>query len=311
MQRHFDRDLARLSKGVDRAGKHAQQADQTIKALEKSVTSLLDQLHEEFQEAIQCLKHLQRLPDHFKDLEEAIQRQFETSFTRQFESQVIDRQGKVIVHQSRIEALERYLTTRQRQLSEQLERVQERYSRLLSEVAENNTARRKAMDSHAYALLEEVYPDQVQARFSHISLPLYPYLGRSAALLNAFEALEQAVVEYLDDYRRAVEEAASLVHASLPVGRYVLDVYAVEIEDMETGRRRLELRVGDDAAELPAALYERLESTVRGLAGRREIPHLGEEDRQKLAAFLADRGVCAEEVARLRGEEIGHLGLAG
>ncbi|MGD2113718.1 MAG: hypothetical protein PVG07_01595 [Acidobacteriota bacterium] len=309
-------DLSSISKDSSVAREHSVRADQGIKALETSFEQLYGILHAQFTTVIERLEHLQKLPDLFEGLEQTIHREFETSFLHQFEGQILGHQGRVLGNRSRIEAYERLVERKREQLGRELGRVRERYGELLRTVATHNETRRRSLDSHAYELIERVYPAEIQERFSHVSLPAYEYLAahasesalvRNQVFVAAVKSLREAVSRFLDQYRTAKAELRSWLAEDLEPGRYTLGLTVAEIEDRTTGERRFEIR-DRSGRRLPEEAEERVAVFLRGSADRFRGDRLSGTERSELAELLEARGVPREELDRFRSDPILSLG---
>jgi|GEM_PF-1469018 len=317
LRKNVRQDLSSISKDSSVAREHAVRADQGIKALEHSFGQLYNLLHEQFRSVIGRLEYLEKLPDLFQGLEKTIQAEFETSFLHQFEAQILAHQGRVLGNRSRIEAYENLVQRKKDQLKQELERVRERYRELLRTVAENNEKRRRSLDNHAYELIEQVYPSEIQERFSNISLPAYEYLAahasesalvRNQAFMDVLHGLRDSVSRFLEQYRDAKAELRSWLNEDLAPGRYVLGLYLAEVENQETGERRFEIRdrLGN---RLPPEVEERVTSLLRVSGDRFRHGPLGENEREKLAEKLGERGVPREEIDRFTSDPVHSLAV--
>jgi len=314
----LDSKIAHLTREIERARQHAQRTDQGIDALQASFKNLYSLLHEQFQVIIRQLQSLEELPDLFGHLEEAIQVQFRISVLRQFEAQVMAHQAAIVANEHRIQALKEFLEKKRIQFEADTQRIKERYDNLLSQVAENNKSRRAMLDSHAYSLLEQVFPSQVQSKITNISLPSYNYLAahasesavaRTAALLDAFKSVEETIGEFLARRYMATSDIENWIDAERKEGYYAIPAWVVEIEDTETGKKRVEIRFPKGFEKLPVDMRDKLEAYVRGNIGASRREPLGDVEKEALANYLMDEhNVIEGEANRFRSSPVARVG---
>jgi len=285
--------------------------DQQLDALKISFENLYGLLQDNFNILIRQSKALDEMPALFQNLEQVIQNQFEMGFLRQFEVTIMSHQAEILAEQSRIEALQGFLNGKQAQLEESLANLQKRYGELLGQVSDNNQERRHKLDSHAYDLLEQVYPGLIQERFSNISLPSYSYLAahasecaqaRTAGLMEGFKAAEQAVRAFLEDGQDFYAGLQNMISTDVRPGHYRLKVYAIEVEDRETGERSLRFRIAGQEEDLPEDLQQALKDAVAGkMHDGPDSENLSAEDARQLCREMHGAyKLCPEELSRLK-----------
>ena len=293
---------------------YSPKTDQQLDGIKKSFLALFDFLEKNFNTMINQTGVLKEMPAMFSHLEKVIQNQFEMSFLQQFEATIMSHHAEALSDETKIEALQSFLEKTREHLEESLNSVRERYKKLLTQVAENNSNRRQELDNHAYALLQEVYPSQIQDRFSNISVPAYSYLSahaiecaqaRTAGLINAFKQVRQEVEEFLAAYRNAVSQIEAMVHHDISPGSYRVSFKVVEVEDINTGKKRLVFQCGNGDSDLPEKTRTAIEHSVAKRFNRLNKTPIAGNTLAKLSEELKSKHrVCHIEIERLAGDNI-------
>jgi len=248
--------------------------DQTIQSLKRSFIELFGILNSNTKVLVEQTGALKHLPEMVDDLKDVMRTQFELSFLHQLQAVIHSKQADILTDQCRIDALQRFLEDKKRQLAEDHERIQERYNKLFQEVADNNLERRRQLDSHAYELVEKKWPEEVQAKFSHVSLPSFYYLAahasecaqaRTDALLESLKRTGVTIEQFLEGVQATKEQLERLMAHDRSPGVYHLPVRLLELEDEATGERRVKVVLSDLCGEIESDLLSRLEATVETL----------------------------------------------
>ncbi len=298
-----------------------QKMDHTIHALQISFENLYRILHEKLEKISGQLVTIEKVPGMLKQLQETMVGQFELAFLRAFEAQIVSQMSGVLANENRIKALGTFLNEKHAQLETNCQRVAGRYDQLLDKLAENNKERRKKLDSHAYELLERIYPHQVQPAFDQVVQPFYSFLSahavdasraRTNALGEAFARLCDDVREFQAERDRTYETIGKWLIKDWAEGAYELRVRVVETEDIATGRRSVEIMPLEGGESLPPAVREAIrKQTLEAVRdAKREALAPGEID--ALAAALRTQGGTTDgEIERLRRDRPQWIGSNG
>jgi hypothetical protein len=258
------------------------------------------------------LESLTQLPQMIASLQHTVASQFQQLFAHEVEVAAGSRLASMQAAERKRDAARGALAERQARLSEDRERLSRRYGELLTQIAADCEFRVRQLDSHAFDIVEQAYPRQVQRRFELDSTPavklLAEHADESAAArtlclgekLAALEgALENARAE-LADFQTEVRQLAT--PDSPAVGWYRLPCLFVELEDSATGERRVEVLLdeapGLDALgpEIGARVRERLDRSLGTASSRALTP----EDVSLLSEAMAAAGATPEDVQDFR-----------
>lgn len=142
-----------------------------LDAVKKSTETISNILTKHIQEIIKPLQVLFDLPELIKNLRETITENFNNLFTSNIESDVLNRQAIIKVTESKTGFIKTYIEKKQRLASEAVEVIKKDYEGYFDELANDQKNFLNQIDSHAYEILEKVYPNQVQEKFSYQSIP--------------------------------------------------------------------------------------------------------------------------------------------
>jgi len=292
---------------------HSPKTDQQLDAMMGSFTTLIRFLQNNFEVLLRHTNAIEQLPTLIKEFERVVHEQFELALAQQFEVKVATHQAEIMADESRLQAVRGSLEQVKLALQEGSQKIQQRYEKLLNQIAEDNLNRRQDLDGHAYELLQATFPDRVQKKFSQISLPAYYYLAahtqdcyqaRTEGLLEAFKAAFQSIEHFLARHQQEVEHLKQLAQAEnsgFAAGTYRLRGWFAEVENLETGEKKLEIRFEPSEANLSSELKDRLLHRIQHMTSSTERENLKEEMQNQLAEQLAATHlVPADEIARFR-----------
>lgn len=313
-------EMARLRSTVSEMGslvrqtnEKTDQIDHGIAAMKLSFENLYRILHSEFEKIIGQLANVERLPELFSSLEKVTAEQFKLSFLRQFEAQIVAQMSGILANQNRIQALEAFLEEKHRGLEEDCKRVAERYDALLEKLRQSNHDRRRQLDSHAYALLEAVYPRQIQPKFESLSLPCYRLLAdhamqssraRSGAIGGALSRVQRAIADHLNRRAEALDALEKWADVARQPGRYSIPFWVVEVEDVKTGRKRLELVPPEGAESIPDEMLQRMLASAEAMARSLPAHPMAPEEREAVVRHLEEKFHSCPSEASIASEAI-------
>jgi hypothetical protein len=220
-----------------------------IDSINKSANSISNWLHNDLRKIIEPLTVLHVVPDLVKDLSITIVKQFTTLFLGQVEADVINRQANIKVSKRKIDSTQNHIHQKEENLNTTIERVNDRYSGLSDQLnVEHETFLRK-LDSHAYEIVEKIYPEQIQNRFSCESLPSISFLSEHAliSVTDRNLCLEQGLddaTKSINSFQDKISQFNNSIYEykcnDVEKGSYYLPYCFVELENNKTEETKLE-----------------------------------------------------------------------
>jgi len=294
-----------------------------IDAIDRATQRISNWLHNDLREIIKPLQSLQSLPDDIGDLKKRLVEQFRKLFVGQVTAEMKAREANIRVGVQKSELVEAHVERKKKQLEESQERIRSRFGRLAKAVSEDHSTDLERLDSHAYRITEQIYPEKVQARFSYESPVFWRALAqhsaksanaRSECLLEGNEKAQSAVSAFLDQ-REAFHEELDRLDCGEKAGRYTLQYWTVTVEDEDTGEERTDVVFPWDLAKsdppVSKATVEALRDAVLGQevsilpdaesGGSTTQSNAGQSLQKQIASHLAeDHGVPSNELQRFK-----------
>lgn len=206
-------------------------------------------LHKDLKQIIEPLAVLHAVPDLLKEVNSTVVNQFTSLFQGQIEADVINRQATIKVLNKKIASTENHIEQKEENLDKTLERINTRYEGLSDQLNKEHETFLKKLDSHAYEIIDRIYYQQVQERFSYDSLPVTSLLA-DHAMVSATDrtiCLDKGFMDAFEQVTNYVEAKQSLADDIIPFqcnelseGIYDLPFCFIETEDRQTGERHLE-----------------------------------------------------------------------
>jgi hypothetical protein len=289
--------------------------DPAIDSIKKTAKRISNWLHEDLKKIIEPIQVLPELTEDIGDFKKRVIEQFGELFAGQVAVEMKAREANIRVAESKAQLVEQHVERKKRQLQEAQERVTERYTRLAEAVAEDHEADLRRLDSHAYRIVENVYPEEIQAKFSHLQPAFWRALAarsvmavnaRSSCLQDGFEASADALARFQHERRRFYQELERHAAGVPSEGRYGLDYWFVQVEDTETGDVRIEVAFEWDLNGTPSPLdpsqEAELKRTLREQVSAQQAKSGGDPSSRsvkELGQRLADTyDVSSDEVER-------------
>lgn len=206
-------------------------------------------LHSDLKKIMEPLAVIKFIPDLIRELKQTIVKQFTGLFTGQIEADVITRQANIKVLNRKIESTDRHMKQKEENLDKTVERIEERYTILTNQLNQEHETFLRKLDSHAYDIVEKIYPAQVQKRFSCDSLPGIDFLAEHARLsvTDRSVCLDQGMNDALREVSAFMEKRQLLYNEleefeclHLDEGTYELPWCFVQLENRETGETKFE-----------------------------------------------------------------------
>ena len=220
-----------------------------IDSISKVSERISNWLHNDLRNIIEPLTVLKFVPDLIKEVRETIVTQFTNLMTGQVETEVINRQATIKVLNRKIVSVQKHVGQKEENMDKTVGRINNRYNLLSDDLNREHETFLKKLDSHAYEIIEKVYPHQVQERFSYDALPCTNFLtehamvsvtDRNACLSKGYEAAEREVSGFLE-LRNIFHGELEEYHCSdLDEGAYDMPFCFVEMENRHTGETKIE-----------------------------------------------------------------------
>lgn len=273
-----------------------------IEAIEKATKRLSNWLHEDLREIIKSLQYLQKLPDEIGDLKKQLVKEFRKLFVGQITAEMKSREANIRVAEEKAELAEQHVERKQEQLEESQERVRKRFEKLAESVSADHKRNLERLDSHAYRITEEIYPEQIQERFSYESPIFWDALAkhsaqaaaaRTGSLAEGGEEAATSVSEFVDAREAFYEELRRLASPEAEPGKYELPYWFVEVENEDTGEQRLDVIFPWDLHDTDPPISDDHEAALRHAARteiKGEVPGrpLTDEERNKVLSRLTE-----------------------
>ena len=282
-----------------------------INSIDRTTQRISNWLHNDFREVIKPLQVLPSLPGILTEVQERLVEQFKMHFSGQVAVEMKSREANITMADRMSQFLAEQVTRKRNLLSEYSNRTKYRYGRMAEEAAQEHEAFLQQLDSHAYRISDDIYPNQIQAKFSYIpevSLDLLARnamesaVARTASLSQARGKASDALREFLSVRRRAYEEIRDF-DSGLEQGHYEISYCYAVFEDFETGEEVVEAVFFRDGIPWSPGEYllERLKDEVRQTieSGTGVSPSLDELS-SALETTRVELGVPPEQVSRFK-----------
>ncbi len=217
-----------------------------ISALREITKGISNWLHEDFKRIIEPLQVLPQIPRLLSEFQTKMVGQFSELFKSQIESLIIAHQANIRVLSKKIELIKSHISKREKQLTEAKKRIIERHKNIRERLIKQHEQYLINLDSHAYKLIEETYPKEIQEKFSYALIPTHNYifahtteaaLARYELIQEKFNSTKDAIQLFLDERTDFYSDLSKIASNSLNAGTYGLPFYFVEVEDTETGEK--------------------------------------------------------------------------
>jgi hypothetical protein len=296
----------------DRMRVDAPETDQAIDALKAAFTSFSKQLEFTTGKMLTSLESLTQLPQMIANLQGTVATQFHELFVHEVKVAAAGRLATMQAAEKKRQAAQESLARRESRLGEERELLSGRYGKLLGQVAGDCESRIRQLDSHAFDIVEQAYPKQVQQRFELDSTPAVKLLAehadesaaaRTLCLGEKLESMATAVVGARTEIADFEAEAGRLASRGGPaVGWHRLSCTFLELEDAVTGERRFEVLLagGESLESLGPEISTRLRQQLRAGTGGGAARTLAADDLGRLAETMAASGATPEDVRSFR-----------
>jgi hypothetical protein len=303
----------------------APETDHAISGLSLAFSSLSHLLQDSFNEIAGSLRALRQLPEMLTAFQQAVVREFSQLHVGELENQIFSRHSNLQVAEQKLQASANMEKDKLGQLRPDSHRLAERYQQLMENVGGECLCRINQMDSHAFQILDEIYPKEVRERFSLVSSEtlrcLTAHAGlvavdRSEQLNKGLKEAQSALQDFLSQRHQFYEQLDTILRPmDIKPGCYEVPVLYLEIRDTTTGIRKTELMMldnNDRVMPVPELCMPWVETMVqRQLANCSRKP-LNADERRNLGDLLENTmNVSSAERRRFESVSIDYICIEG
>lgn len=290
--------------------------DPTIDAMNEIANGVSDWLHNDLVAIIRPLQVLPEIPKYFYELKTLIVDQFSRLFTNQMAAEMKSREANVRVANEKTKFVEEHIEKKKEELDESKSRVQARFESHAESISEDHEAEIERLDSHAYKILDEIYPKEIQERLSYDSPVFWDAMAehssnaaaaRSACLQEGNDQAASSVSSFLDKREAFYEELQDASCREAGEGVHQLPYWLVELEDTESGEHEVEVLFPWDLFDadppVDSKYIDALREAARENIDSGEGQALPEEVQEDIATRLAEeKNTPASEVDRFQSD---------
>lgn len=243
--------------------------EQDIRALEHAIGSLMETISRQTTELRKVMAPLEKLPEFVKESNQITQQGLS-------DLQMITVQLKLAEITSELEGHEQLLRSEQEALEEKVnelkkdvERISERYKKIMRDLDEDATSRVRSLDAPVLNLLERFFPATVQERYANILLP-----GRGSISYQAQTTLvnRQSIMETM------VEKMYLKIKSFLSSRTKVEDFISQQLVSDQASQRQTYM--------VPVMLTKKSGKTHIRLLAEHNNPEHRDEDRKKIEQLI-------------------------
>ena len=283
-----------------------------IDSINTTTQRISNWLHTDLREIVRPLQVLPAIPEVLNDLKERLVQQFQLHFSGMVAVEMKTREANIRVAERKVEFIEGQVGRKHEQLGFASGRVEDRYTRMADSIAEEHDSYLRQLDSHVYDITEEIYPKQIQAKFSFASTPFWGELARhssesamarSACLMEGYEEARGEMEDFLAGREACYAAVVTATTDTVGEGSYEIPYWFAEVEDTETGEKQTEVLFPWDLDEATAAPHETQIELLKQVVQREAVPEvmvaMSDEARKGLDDRLqSQHDVPADEISR-------------
>ena len=221
-----------------------------IDSINNTAQRISNWLHQDFKEIIKPLQVLPKIPEILSDFKTKVVEQFSMLFTNLIVAQTVNRQANIKVGKRKVDLIEEHLAKKKNQFAEARKTIVARFKNLTKRIVDQHDNYLKQLDNHVYEIPEKIYPNLIQEKISKASIPTQNFivthaeesaLYRYNCLNSGYNKAEQSINNFLNQRSKFYEKLAEFPDTKINSGNYGLPYWILEIEDKESGKKRLEI----------------------------------------------------------------------
>ncbi len=220
-----------------------------IDSINKTTNRISNWLHNDLKAIIEPLTVVRFIPDMITDFKKTVVTQFTNLLMGQIEGDVINRQANIKVLNKKIESTKNHINQKEKNLDKTNIRVTNRYTNLAEQLNTEHEIFLRKLDSHAYEIIDKVYPNQIQDKFSYDSLPSIDFLSehamvsvtdRNICLDQGMNDAYKEVSRFVDNRQLFYNDLNEFECNGFEEGVYELPFCFMELENSKTGQVKKE-----------------------------------------------------------------------
>lgn len=227
-----------------------------IASIRETAKHISNWLHNDLRNIVAPLQVLPRIPDMLGEFQKKMVEQFSELFKNQIETLVVARQANIKVLEKKISLIKDYILKKENQLKEAKDKIIERYNGLRGKLVKQHERYLNNLDDHAYNIVEKIYPEEILDKFSYVSAPTQNYIiahtqeaaiVRQSLIKSQLNKTKAAVNSFLEK-REEFYDNLSTILTDIEAGSYSLPFYYVEVEEIDTKQKRVDIYFPFDLA---------------------------------------------------------------
>jgi len=287
-----------------------------INSIARTAERISNWLHYDFKQIIQPLQVLPSIPRILEDLKERLINQFRSHFSGQVAIQMKAREANIRVAERKARLIEDHLEKKKHQFEDSRKRVLGRYEKLSNRIAEEHSSFLKQLDGHVFEITDNIYPNQIQDKFSFISVPFWQELAkhtsesaiaRSSCLFEGYNEANEVVEKFIDKRKECYQKASSLSTEKVEEGKHEIPFWFAVIEDSETGEKETKIFFNFDKNQDNISIDEKniveLKREALRIISTEKMQSLDRNELNKIEYILRiHHSVPEEEIARFHND---------
>ena len=221
-----------------------------VGALDNSIKALISILQKFFDQLLDLLMVLNRLPEFFENLYRTIVEGFNRQIQARGEMEIHIKMANLGSKQCLISSEREAIQEVKRQYEEDFKKIDDRYTQIQNDLNDQAKKRVRELDEHLLSLYEKYYPDDIEAghrnRFDSFMDLAYShsrnsYLERMTKIIHRVRTVKEHLLSFQRDRKQFFNNIDSFVSGET-LNRdsdHVLPVWLVELEDQTDQSRSL------------------------------------------------------------------------
>jgi len=232
-----------------------------IDSIQATTKRISNWLHHDLKEVVKPLQVLPSIPEDLRDLKERLVEQFRLLFRGEIAAEMKSREANIRVAKQKSSITEQHIENKRSRLVDEVDRVQSQAQKRLERVARDHQVDLRNLDSHAYKIVDEIYPKQIQLKFSEASTPFWgavaehaseSVVSRTACLDEGFEAAKESIECFLEEREAFKRTFQKLTATGLKDdATYALPFWFALIKDESTGETTIEIAWDNEGDDTP------------------------------------------------------------
>jgi hypothetical protein len=291
-----------------------------IDSINKTAQRVSNMLHKNMTEIVKPLQILFQLPKILADMKAKMVEQFQLMFSNQIEAEALSRKANIRANEQKVKLVNEHISKKQNQIREAKERITKRYANVSQRLEKQHSEYLNQLDSHVYNITDTVYPKQVEEKFSFSTIPaqhimmnhaMESVISRTMCLGDGFKRVKEKIINFFHMRQEFHNQIDNVLVDIVTEGDYEIPFWFAEVEDRETGKRRVEIffRWEFEKSECPLTDNEKISLIDNARLYAHELPHMpmSNNDRSRLAELLDLNSNLSEDEIQNALSDCGHI----